>query len=413
MDHHDEKPPPLINITKQYQRTPSSPASSPPFFEISPHQIESFQNDGYAIFPNVFDRPSVERLNHRLEYVLRGVYDSGVKPDKVPKLVKLPLPKGVDDGNDCNGDGDGDGDGDGTAVNGSKVEENREAIDHGDNNNVVGRIEMESSSSPQSIHHNKNTNANSNKNTTKRKKRIKKETAPLGYSGNKKNIKVMQIINIRKSDTLFAELSNSDLLGYMVSKLMKWSNGARLAQDQVWAKPPGAPPLAYHRDSPYFMFTPNDVATVWIALDDMDNEDLGPLTYVKSSHLWNDGRVGSSQNFFQSNGGMSLLYSAAERSGRISNRNEIEYVSMVGLAAGGLSIHNGRTWHGSNGNRTDAPRRGIGLHYVPVDVRWTVDAVKSTLWKRYVEDVVVDGGDVESIEVDECDFPVVYSNNNQ
>lgn len=56
----------------------------------------------------------------------------------------------------------------------------------------------------------------------------------------------------------------------------RWSQGARLAQDQVWAKPPGAGPLVFHRDSTYFDFNPADVTTVWLALDDMVPE-LGPL----------------------------------------------------------------------------------------------------------------------------------------
>mmetsp|Transcript_7665 Transcript_7665/g.14475 ORF Transcript_7665/g.14475 Transcript_7665/m.14475 type:complete len:185 (+) Transcript_7665:709-1263(+) len=103
-------------------------------------------------------------------------------------------------------------------------------------------------------------------------------------------------------------------------------------------RPPGAPPLAYHRDSPYFMFEPNDVATVWIALDDMHPE-LGPLTYVKSSHRWGDGRIGSSQNFFQDNGGKSLLYSAAKREGIDNVEESLEFESMAGMQAGGMSIH--------------------------------------------------------------------------
>ena len=45
---------------------------------------------------------------------------------------------------------------------------------------------------------------------------------------------------------------------------------------QVWAKPPGASPLTFHRDSAYFDFVPSDVITVWLALDDMLPE-LGPL----------------------------------------------------------------------------------------------------------------------------------------
>ena len=63
---------------------------------------------------------------------------------------------------------------------------------------------------------------------------VRKKKA-LGYSGNKRK-KVFQIINIHKSDKLFRELVTIPLLGRLVSKLMKWEDGARLCQDQVWAK---------------------------------------------------------------------------------------------------------------------------------------------------------------------------------
>jgi len=86
------------------------------------------------------------------------------------------------------------------------------------------------------------------------------------------------------------------------------------------------------------MFEPNEVATVWIALDDMHPE-LGPLTYVKSSHRWGDGRIGSSQNFFDDSGGMSLLYSAAKREGIENVEESLEFESMAGMQAGGMSIH--------------------------------------------------------------------------
>ena len=52
--------------------------------------------------------------------------------------------------------------------------------------------------------------------------------------------------------------------------------------------------MVFHRDSPYFMFEPSDVVTVWVALDTMD-EELGPLEYVRGSHKWGDGRVGFSK----------------------------------------------------------------------------------------------------------------------
>ena len=54
------------------------------------------------------------------------------------------------------------------------------------------------------------------------------------------------------------------------------------------------------------------------------------------------------------------------------------------------------------------PRRGIGLHFVPASVKWTEDASKSMLWKRYVEDVMKNGGQVSDIELNEDDFPVTW-----
>ena len=41
--------------------------------------------------------------------------------------------------------------------------------------------------------------------------------------------------------------------------------------------------------SAYFdLEPPNQIVTVWVALDDMRNEIVGPLQYVKGSHVWKD-----------------------------------------------------------------------------------------------------------------------------
>mmetsp|Transcript_3737 Transcript_3737/g.5109 ORF Transcript_3737/g.5109 Transcript_3737/m.5109 type:complete len:415 (+) Transcript_3737:50-1294(+) len=354
--------------------------------------VQHFREEGYIIFNRpLLSHETVQNLNYRLENVLRGIYDLNRPPDKRPKLVKVPLPVAMT--------------------------------------------------------------------THSRNKNEKAEAGgPLGYTGNTQNVRVQQIININKCDETFRNVAlGQQHLGEMVSKLMGWSDrgvGARLAQDQIWAKPPGAPPLAYHRDSPYFMFEPPDVATVWISLDDLSSADLGPLEYVSGSHLWGDGRIGSTKNFFldtrrkkldfdeldehkdhdiNNNNDASyidlddLLRSAAEREGVDSNK--LKFVTTLGMKAGGMSIHNGRTWHGSKGNKTGTrkdrnprhegtakPRRGLGLHFVPSDVQWTRDAKKSSLWKKYVTGYVKeheDGTltelkDLSKLEVDLNDFPIVW-----
>jgi ectoine hydroxylase-related dioxygenase (phytanoyl-CoA dioxygenase family) len=304
--------------------------------------IASFRSDGFVVCPNAVSLKAVDALNDRLEDVLRGSYDRGRSPDKMPRLLKGRKPASVAD----------------------------------------------------MIHDDAPKDPSAKKTTIKRNK-----TGPIGFSGNLQNVKVLQIINIHKADSLFRKLETNQSLARVVAQLAGWECGARLAQDQVWAKPPCAAPLVFHRDSPYFMFDPPDVVTVWFALDDMD-EELGPLEYVRGSHTWGDGRVGSAQQFFQTNV-KSLLKSAAEREGL--DVDDLDIVSMAGLKAGGLSIHHGKIWHGSGKNCSiSRPRRGLGMHFVPAIVRFTKEAANSRLWKPFVADVE----DPSLVELSEEDFPV-------
>jgi hypothetical protein len=313
-------------------------------------EIQSFRMDGFCVFPNVLSQNAVDALNDRLEEVLRGTYDRGNKPDKAPRKLKSNKPT--------------------TTTTAKKDEEKAETL-----NNISGSDK------------------------TKQKKKKNSGIGPIGFSGNFQNVKVLQIINIHKADSLFRKLETNRQLCNIVAQLAGWEQGARLAQDQVWAKPPGAPPLVFHRDSPYFMFEPSQVVTVWLALDDMDDE-LGPLEFVKSSHKWGDGRVGSASHFFQANNPKNLLQSAAELEGL--NLADLEIVSMAGLKAGGLSIHDGKVWHGSSKNASQTrPRRGLGMHFVPANVRFTADANRSSLWKPYV----ADAEDPSKVELSEEDFP--------
>ena len=116
---------------------------------------------------------------------------------------------------------------------------------------------------------------------TKQTLRIKnpRNTNELGFSnGSKDNVKGIQIINVHHSSSAFKKVVLSPVLGEVVCRLAGWDKfgGARVVQDQVWAKPPYAKPLVFHRDSPYFMFDNDEVVTVWLALDQMD-EEIGPL----------------------------------------------------------------------------------------------------------------------------------------
>lgn len=202
--------------------------------------------------------------------------------------------------------------------------------------------------------------------TFRAEQRCKPGKTPPALGGPSKT--TLQVINVWKADTAFRRLVTSPTLGRAVAQLAGWP-GARVANDQVWAKPPGAAPLTFHRDSAYFDFTPADVVTVWVALDDMEAE-LGPLEYVRGSHRWAEGRVGSANQFFDARDRFALLHDAARRQGIADPASSLDVVP-VSVRAGGCGIHNGRLWHGSGRNASPKrPRRGLGIHFVPADARF-------------------------------------------
>lgn len=201
-----------------------------------------------------------------------------------------------------------------------------------------------------------------------------------GGSAQRAGNRTLQIINIWKADRAFAELVHSPALGEIVARFAGW-DGTRVAQDQVWLKPPGAGPLVFHRDTTYFEDFSSSVVTVWLALDRMDDQ-VGPLEYVSGSHRWGDGRRGSAKHFFDEDR-HALLHDAAAREGVDTGSLDI---AMVRVEAGGAGIHDGRTWHGSGPNRTaDRTRRGLGMHFVPAScVAFRPDVQVGRLWKKYV-----------------------------
>ena len=105
--------------------------------------------------------------------------------------------------------------------------------------------------------------------------------------------------------------------------------------------------------------------------------DLGPLEYAVGSHRWGDGRVGSAAQFFDAKDRHALLHDAARRAGISDPVTEVR-IERLEVRAGGAGVHDGRLWHGSGPNRSDAPRRGLGIHFVPADAVFRdVDAAGS------------------------------------
>ena len=154
--------------------------------------------------------------------------------------------------------------------------------------------------------------------------------------------------------------------------------GARLAQDDVLWKPPGARPLNYHQDSAYLdWYRPSDLLSLWIALDDTSVEG-GTLEYVPSSHRWKrspqEGKFHGPEDYRR------YLIQAAQAEGISDIEDRIAYVEVP---AGGGSFHHGWVWHGSSHNCTDYPRRALVLHAMRSDAVFNPDSLTTGTGRIY------------------------------
>ena len=168
--------------------------------------------------------------------------------------------------------------------------------------------------------------------------------------------------------------------------------GARINQDNVLWKPPGARPLAFHQDDSYQRWVvPPQMCTCWIALD-ATTAAGGTIEYVKGSHRW--GLAPPAAQFHAPADYEREMREAAARAGA-----EPEVV-RIEVPAGGGVFHHGHTFHGSDTNRGDAPRRALVSHCMSSEARFHPTNV-GYVYGRYKRA----GG----TEMDESFFPVLWT----
>ena len=203
-----------------------------------------------------------------------------------------------------------------------------------------------------------------------------------------------QICNGWKANRKIAEIILSEELGRGIAALSGW-DGVRVMIDNVIWKPPGAKSLGYHQDSGYLSwFTPSDLLTCWIALDDTTASG-GTIEFVRGSHRWH---LSQPEGEFHAPKDYRLpMESAAERAGVIPE------VCYVEVPAGGGSLHHGWTWHGSGPNESNNPRRALVLHAMRHDVQYAPENFAQgigPIYSRYKK--------LSSNALDENYFPVIW-----
>jgi phytanoyl-CoA hydroxylase len=158
---------------------------------------------------------------------------------------------------------------------------------------------------------------------------------------------IKQMVDLDKADPCFADLIDGDGRRLATALL---GEDALPQTVEYFDKGPGiGKPTPPHQDGYYFCLKPNHAVTVWVALDDCDEEN-GCMSYVSGSHRNGiidhhaSGVVGFSQ-------GLDYAPSPGEKL----------FVAKGG--AGDCFAHHSVTIHLAGANRSDRHRQSLGMIY--------------------------------------------------
>lgn len=133
--------------------------------------------------------------------------------------------------------------------------------------------------------------------------------------------------------------------------ILFWSGGG------VSKPPHTGMEIKWHQDAPYWNVSGNHAGGVWIALDDVDEEN-GTMSVLPEWHMKGVLPRGKDED-------NDLFNEEIEPSALPENIEELK-VSYT-LKAGQMATHNVMLPHGSSPNLSDRWRRNIGLRYIAAD----------------------------------------------
>ncbi len=132
----------------------------------------------------------------------------------------------------------------------------------------------------------------------------------------------------------------------------------QIFQDQALYKPANnGGPIPWHQDNAYWRCQPADLVSIWIALDDADEEN-GCMNVIPGSHV--SGVVEHSRaKTGDGNTSAILMTSQVDDSKAVS----------IPLAAGHAMVHHCLMFHTTLPNNSNRDRRAMVIHYMPVGTR--------------------------------------------
>jgi ectoine hydroxylase-related dioxygenase (phytanoyl-CoA dioxygenase family) len=132
----------------------------------------------------------------------------------------------------------------------------------------------------------------------------------------------------------------------------------QLFQDQALYKPANnGGPIPWHQDNSYWKCQPADLVSIWIALDDVDEENgcmnVIPGSHVSEKHEHSKAKTGDGLT------SQVLLTTHVDESKAVP----------IPLAAGHAMVHHCLTLHATRPNLSTRDRRAMVIHYMPVGTR--------------------------------------------
>ena len=112
-----------------------------------------------------------------------------------------------------------------------------------------------------------------------------------------------------------------------------------------------------HQDASFWPITPSKVVTVWLAVDDVDEEN-GAMNIFPGTH-----RLGVIPFEWVTEGETGVLNQ------HVHNPEQYAKPVSVNLKAGQMSLHSDMLLHGSMPNPSSRRRCGLTMRYFPPDVR--------------------------------------------
>lgn len=208
-----------------------------------------------------------------------------------------------------------------------------------------------------------------------------------------------QMVGMWRCDRTVASLSLSAEIARLNAQLMGWTGG-RLAMDSCWIKPPGAPEVAFHRNSTYVScLQPSAIVTCWIALNQIDTA-MGTLEVVPGSHRWQ----GADQ--FKFVHAPAYNYRRPLWDAALAAEVARPKIVPIELPPGGCVFLHGDLWHGSGRNNTDRTRRSFAVSTLPAEARFQPLGVgMGYIFSRYCR-MGEDGRGEASM--DESFFPILW-----